>query len=69
MFVTSVKKTKTTTTEDFFKNPLTKMVQSTIFLFITEKMQPVYTNAVEKSPTSFGISDTGSGNSKAEKPH
>lgn len=51
------------------KIPLTKMVHSKILLFITEKMQLAYTNPVEKSPTSFGISDTGSGYSKEEEAH
>lgn len=43
------------------------MVHSTILLFITEKMQLVYTNPVKRSPTSFGISDTGSEYSKEEE--
>lgn len=45
------------------------MVHSTILLFITEKMQLTHTNPVERSPTSFGISGTGSEYSREEESH
>lgn len=45
------------------------MVHSTVLLFITEKMQLMFTNPVERSPTSLGISDTGSEYSKEEESH